>query len=253
MNDENENLEVDDVANSSDAGAAVKNEQNTSSPDVNNPNLNAGERKELTDYQNFVKSITPLLTKLDSNPELVQAILNDKVDQKLATALLSGKVKVEEAQQVLDAQKQVEKEVGTKNFSKMSQQEIEKLVFEKASEIASQTVDKKLQDVDEQRAFEENVQTFIDNTADFPEYASRINDWLAEHTDQDDIEVAYHAVKGMVLSEAAKKETAKAGAEAAKAIAANISSPNAASAGKVSQEVDPWEQLVAPRSNPNVL
>ena len=70
--------------------------------------------KELGDYRGFFNEINPLLEKLQEQPELVQAILDDKLTSELAEAALAGKVKVEEATEVVGAHKDVKKDMGEK-------------------------------------------------------------------------------------------------------------------------------------------
>ena len=52
--------------------------------------------KELGDYKEFFNDINPLLEKLQEQPELVQAILDDKLTPELVEAVLAGKIKVEQ-------------------------------------------------------------------------------------------------------------------------------------------------------------
>ncbi len=252
-------------ATSADAGSAATVPDATGSTgktaDTSDPAKNYEELEkkfgeqgnELGEYRKFIESITPLLSKLDAQPEVIQAIMDDKIDQKLVGALLEGKVKIEEAQQVAAAHEEVKKEMGVPAFNKADAAEIEKRILDKASEIAQQTVEQRFKNADEQKEFEDSVTSFISNTTDFPEYADKIAVWLNEHPDQDDIEVAYHAVKGIVLAEKVSKETQKTAGEAAKDVAANAGGGNAPSSGTVQPNVDPWDSLVSKRSNPNNL
>ena len=65
--------------------------------------------QELGGYREFVQSITPLLEKLDASPQLVQAIIDGKIDSDLAQAVADGKVTIGDAAVVTEAAKEVEK------------------------------------------------------------------------------------------------------------------------------------------------
>src|SRR3990167_4171553 len=67
---------------------------------------------ELGEFRKFYQEITPLLEKLDKYPDLVEAIVADKFNDKLAKAVLDGKVKIEEVVQVQKAQEEVKKDMG---------------------------------------------------------------------------------------------------------------------------------------------
>lgn len=205
---------------------------------------------ELGQYREFFKNVSPLLTKLDSQPELIQAILDDKIDPKLVTAVLAGKVKIEEAQQVADAHQQVKKEMG-KEYQQADPAEIERRVLEKATELVDGKIDEKFKSADQMREFEGNVQTFISNTPDFPQFANKISDWLDKHPDQDDIEVAYNAVKGIELSKDNAKKTDAQIAEEAKQAALNASGAPAPSGGKITPKKSAADELIGNTSNPN--
>lgn len=49
---------------------------------------------ELGEYRAFFQNIAPLLDKLDQAPELVQAIIDGKVDKGIAQAVMEGRVDV---------------------------------------------------------------------------------------------------------------------------------------------------------------
>ena len=71
-------------------------------------------------------------------------------------------------------------------------------------------------------------------------------------SDQYDITVAYEAVKGKeVISAAVKEEEAKA-AEAAKELAGNAAG-GGSQGGKVSEDADLADKLIASKGNPNVF
>ena len=120
--------------------------------------------------------------------------------------------------------------------------------FQKSPELEKTLIKrKKDQLLKELKEFEDNVTTFISNTDDFKEYADDIQQWLEQHTDIDDIETAYWAVKGQKL--AAGQSSAQG--EGAKRIAQNAGGGAAPAAGEIPAKIDPWDQLVAPRTDPN--
>lgn len=208
--------------------------------------------KELGEYRDFVKNLTPLLNKLDAQPELVQAIINDKIDSKLTSAILEGKVKIEEAQQISQAHQAVKQEMGKQAYSQASPEEIERRVLEKAASLLDERLEKRFSDADEQKEFEDKVNSFITHTPDFADYADKIAVWLDEHPDQDDIEVAYQAVKGKSLLDKNAAATQKTAGEQAKGVAANAAGGETTTTGQSGQP-DIWDQLVAKRSDPNRL
>lgn len=179
--------------------------------------------EELGGYREFVQNITPLLERLDENPDLVQAIVNGKIDKDLAQAVLDGKVQIGEAQEVQEAAKAVEKEVGKNNMQSLSPEEVEKMIEAKVSETRQE-----MEQQAEIKDFESRTQEFIDNTPDFTEYAEEIDKWLDNHN-VSDIEVAYYAVKGQMSSKEAKKAADEAEAERNKELAMNASGGNSRS------------------------
>lgn len=238
------------------SGKAGETEKTTTSNSQNYEELEkklGKQGEELGEYRKFIDNVTPLLQRLDANPDLIKAIMDGKMDQKFVSALLEGKVKIEEAQQVVEAHEQVKQEMGDKAFKNADPAEIERKILEKASEMVTGAIEQKFKTIEEQRNFEDKVDDFIADTTDFAEYADKISTWLSEHPEQDDIEVAYHAVKGLVLSEKLGKEADKNNGEAAKTAAANAGGGNAPSSGKVNSSDDIWDKLVASKGNPNIL
>lgn len=65
--------------------------------------------QELGEYRQFFQGISPLLDKLDEQPELVQAIIDGKVNSELAKAAAEGKVQIEDAAIVSKAHEEVKK------------------------------------------------------------------------------------------------------------------------------------------------
>jgi hypothetical protein len=171
--------------------------------------------QELGEYRTFVNQITPLLEKLDANPDLVRAIVDGKIDESLVKAVLEGKVSQEDAQVVTQASQQVANEVGNKNMSNMTPDQIEALINAKANEIRQEMEQKA-----ELQSFEQRTQAFIESTPDFVEYAEEIDKWLDTHNIAD-IEVAYYAVKGQMSSSQAQKAAEEAAAERQKEMILN--------------------------------
>lgn len=174
-----------------------------------------GMGNELGEYRTFFQNISPLLEKLDQSPELVQAIVDGKVDKQLAQALQEGRITVAGAQVISQASQQVRSEVGTAALEAMTPDKVAKLVEDKAQEIEAKFAEKA-----DLKTFEEKTQKFIESTNDFAEYADEIDKWLDTH-DVTDIEVAYYAVKGQTSVAKAREAADLAAAEYAKSIAAN--------------------------------
>lgn len=198
---------------------------------------------ELGGYREFVQNITPLLEKLDANPELVQAIVDGKIDQNLAKAVLDGKVNIGDAAAVTEAAKQVEKEVGKDKMQGLTPEQVEKLIEDKVNATRAQ-----LEEAAELKEFEARTQGFIESTPDFGTYAEEIDKWLDTHN-VSDIEVAYYAVKGQMSTKEAQKAAEEAEAERAKEIALN------ASGGGVNSQTTPdgrpiIDELVGGPANP---
>jgi len=211
--------------------------------------------KELGEFRDFFKSISPLLDKLDQQPELVQAIIDGKIDGELAKSVLEGKVSIKEAEIVSEANKEVKEEVGEKKYKELDPSTIEKMVSDKAKEIVS-GIEKKMKDglgeIEDLRAFENGVTDFINSTKDFPEYAEGIKKWFDENPDQDNIKIAYNAVKGEVLAKKLEEEDDKNAGEAAKNVAADAGG-GASQGSTVVKDKNVIDELIAGQSNPNVF
>lgn len=209
--------------------------------------------EELGKNRKFLKEISPLLDKLRDRPEIIEAIVDGKIDATLAQAALDGKINISDANEVNQAHKEIKKDLGKKEYEKTSSEEIEKMVADKVESTLTEKT-KKLEGMitksDSRREYEDKVNVFIKNTSDYGKYAKDINTWLEEHPDQYDISIAYEAVKGReVISAASKEEEIKA-AEAAKELAGNASG-GSSQGGKVSEDKDLADQLIAGKGNPN--
>lgn len=200
---------------------------------------------ELGEYRTFFQNISPLLDKLDQSPELVQAIIDGKVDANLAKAAYEGKISIADAAAVSQAATEVKKDLGSE-YKGMSPEEINKLIENKANEIRKEFEEKA--DLSE---FEEKTQRFIASKTDFVEHAPAIDKWLDEH-DVTDVEVAYWAVKGKLSEAAATKKAEEEAGEQQKDMMMN------AAGGGVTARYAPdgtsiIDKLVAGKANPNVF
>lgn len=219
----------------------------------NNENLEKklGEQgSELGEFRSFFNNISPVLEKLDASPELVQAIVDGKIDGDIAKAALENKLTIGEANLITEAHDKIKKDMG-KDYIQASPEEISKLI-EKEVGKATQAMNQKMQDAEELRSFESTVNDFINRTPDFSDYAQEIDKWMEKHDDISDISVAYYAVKGQMSEKEANKKAIQDAAEHAKsmALAAGGGSSRANYVPAGNSLVD---DLIASRSNPNVF
>lgn len=202
---------------------------------------------ELGQYREFIADITPLLTELNENPELVQAIVAKKLDPSFVKAALEGKLTVAEATAATAAHAEVEAQLGSAGYQSASPEDIAKLVDEKlASKLAE------LETRNDFKSFEQRTADFMSKTADFAEYADAIDEWTDAHPEISDIEVAYYAVKGKLSEASAIKAAEAAQAEEAKQLMLNAQGggvhPTQIAAGS-----DVVDSLIANRRNPNIF
>lgn len=205
--------------------------------------------EELGEHRKFMTDMAPLFEKLDSNPELVQAILDGKIDAELTKAVVEGKVTVGDAKAITEAHTEVKKELGEKKYEKASADDIAKLVDDRVSAIRGELMDKIKADED-LRSFEANVADFIANTPDFAKYAEDVNSWLDNH-DVTDIRIAYYAVKGELSEKEARDQAAKDQAEYEKNLILNAGGGNSRvtySGGDAGKIVD---SLIAGKTSAN--
>jgi len=205
--------------------------------------------QELGDYRKFFADVSPLLDKLDKNPELVQAIIDGKIDTELVKAALEGKLSYKEATVITTANAEVKNDLGSRIYNQTSPEQISALIEEKVSAV-KKDMQNSLRDVEDIRNFESNVNDFITRTDDFSDYAKAIDAWLDEH-DITDIEVAYYAVKGQVSERDAKKLAKEDKAEYEKNLALNAGGGGSRVTYSGDQGASMIDQLVAGRSNPN--
>lgn len=206
---------------------------------------------ELGEYRSFIEGITPLLEKLDKNPDLVQSIINDKITPELSQAIKEGKITIGEAKIIEQAGKDVKKELGKEGLEKTSAEDINKLVEEKVSKVKEE-MDNRIKEAEELSDFKKELEDFIKNTSDFEELAPEISKWLEKHPKVEDIQVAYYAVKGQLSETKASEVAEKAKAEAAKEVAMN-SQGGSGSPTMISSTDKIVDQLITGSSNPNKL
>jgi len=202
--------------------------------------------RELGDLRVFFDGITPLLKVLDQSPELVQGILDGRIDTNLAKAVSEGKVSISDAEAISQAQAEVKKEMGSKEYNKTSSEDIARIIEEKVDGVRQE-----LKEVEEARNFETSVNDFISRTPDFADYAKEINEWLDEH-DVTDLSVAYYAVKGQVSEREAKKMAEANEGEMSKNLAMNAGGGGSRTT-YIPESSNMVDQLIAGKSNPNVF
>jgi len=173
--------------------------------------------QELGEYRQFFQNIAPLLDKLDQSPELVQAIIDGKIDKQIAQAVMEGRVDVRDAAIVQQAHDTVKEKLGDEKYNMATPESVTKLVEAQVAKFR-----KEFEEKADLQSFQENTQRFIEKTADFKEYADEIDKWLDSH-DVHDIEVAYYAVKGKMSESNAQKAAEIAIAERAKEMMSNAS------------------------------
>jgi hypothetical protein len=236
-------------------GGATGQPQNNQAPQIdpvqhaNLESLVGTQGQELGEFRKFFSDIAPLLDKLDKNPEIVQAIIEDKINGDLAKAAMEGKISIEDAKIINKAQTEVKKELGAAGIQGASSEEINKLVEDRAIELKTE-FQKELKERDELAAFESTVNDFIGRTSDFSKYASDIDKWLDDHSDVTDISVAYYAVKGELSVKEAQKQAEIDKAEAEKAGALNMGGGSSVGT-RIRGNDNTIDSLIATKSNPN--
>lgn len=219
--------------------------------ELDNLRSKIGEQgNQIGEYKKFFDQVSPLLEKLDSQPEVIQAILEGKIDTNLAKSALEGKLTLEETQQVQQAHQEVKKEAG-KDYQKMSPEQIEAGIVEKLQGTIKQEVEKlskglqnNIDTLESQREFDNSIREFIADHPDFEEHADAIWKWFEEHPEQYDIAVAYDAVMGKSFVEKGQGSAA----EYAKQIAANAGIGGSQSSGIIKDEALVDQLIAGPRT-----
>lgn len=208
--------------------------------------------RELGEYRTFFEQVAPILDTLDKSPEMVQAIVDGKLTNDLARAAIDGKLTVNDIKSVDKAYAEVKKDLGGKAFKEASTEEISRLVEEKVGEVKKE-MQETLKENEDLQNFERHVNDFVERTPDFPEYARDIEQWLSQHDDITDIEVAYYAVKGQLSTREASRAAEQDRAEFAKQQALNAGGGASRASFIAGDEGDMIDQLIAGKSNPNVF
>lgn len=207
--------------------------------------------KELGEYRQFFADVAPLLDKLDKQPELVQAIIDGKIDTELVKAVSEGRISMKDATDITKAHTEVKKELGAKEYKNTSPEEVSKLIDEKVSSVKAEMQDA-MKGAEDIRSFESSVNDFITRTPDFSNYAADIDVWLDNH-DITDIEVAYYAVKGQMSEKEAKKLAEQDKAEYEKNVALNAGGGNSRVTYSGADGEKMIDSLIAGKSNPNIF
>jgi len=210
---------------------------------------------ELGEFKTFYKDMGPLLDELDKQPELVEAIIQKKIDKTLVKSILEGKVSVGEAKAVTKANEEVKKDMGDKAYDKADPEVIEKMIASRMEEFRSELkgeVDQTKEELQQerlQREVEKDLDSFINRTPDYKDYADEVLQYIEDHN-LDDIEVAYDAVKGKALAKLSEAGAEKARAEEAKRTATNAGGGHGSRGRAVTDDV---KKYVAVGRNPNLL
>jgi predicted DNA-binding protein (UPF0278 family) len=210
---------------------------------------------ELGEFRNFFNEIAPLLEKLDADPELTKAILEDKISPELIKAVSEGKVSLETAETVSKADAAVRKEMGEKAYKEANPEEVEARLEKKFNELsdkAGKEINKITSQAEEISNFKSSIKDFIGSHADFSLYATDIDNWLKKHPNIYDIEVAYQAVKGIVAEKRESEEKSTKEAEAAKDVAANFGG-GASQSTAIQANEDLADKLISKRHSANIL
>ena len=208
--------------------------------------------QELGEYRDFFKEVEPLMDKLETQPDLVKAIIDGKINSDLIKSVAEGKLPLEAAKEVSKAHEEVKSSLGDKKYSESTPEEINTMIQEKIDkEVGKARTEflKSLNDTEKLREFENRISGFIAETKDFPKYAKEIDNYINTHNITD-IRVAYDAVKGQALSAEKDKNEELAKVEYAKNLAANASSGELPRHTLV-QDKNVIDRLISGRSNPN--
>lgn len=208
--------------------------------------------EELGKFRKLFEDTSPLLEKLNDDPELAKAILEDKIDSQLLSDILEGKITKEDAETVSKADKEVKKDLGKKEYAQKEPEEIEKLIEVKIAEgvgKAEKKFSQSFTDMEKVQEYQNKISDFIANTPDFAEYAEEVEKFV-DKTGITNVEVAYNAVKGKALQERYKEEEAKHIAEEAKNIAANAGGGASQTTAKIENK-DVLDELMGNAKNPN--
>ena len=208
--------------------------------------------EELGELRGFFKEVEPLMERLESQPELVKAIIDGKINIDLVNAVAEGKLSEKEAVVVSKAHEEVKSSLGDKKYDESTPEEINKMIQEKIDrEVgkARQEFTKSLNENEKLREFENRITEFIAKTKDFPTYAKDVEKYINDNNITD-IRVAYDAVKGRALIAEQEKNSEKDKVDYAKGLASHASS-GGANRTTLIQDKNIIDSLISGRSNPN--
>ncbi len=206
--------------------------------------------EELGKYRKLFEDTAPLLEKLNNDPELAKAILEDRIDSSLVKDVVEGKTSQEDAEAVSQANKEVKQEVGEEGYANLTSKQIEDLIEKKVNE-REKKITQDLNERERMQEYQKSISDFIANTPDFAEYADEI-DKFVEQTGVTDIKVAYDAVKGKALQRQQEEQKEDEESEAAKKVASNAAGGSSQASGKIKDE-DAFDKLVGKHQDPNAF
>jgi len=206
--------------------------------------------EELGKYRKLFEDTAPLLEKLNNDPELAKAILEDRIDSSLIKDVVEGKTSQEDAEAVSQANKEVKQEVGEEGYANLTSKQIEDLIEKKVNE-KEKKITQDLNERERMQEYQKSISDFIANTPDFAEYADEI-DKFVEQTGVTDIKVAYDAVKGRALQRQQEEQKEDEESEAAKKVASNAAGGSSQASGKIKDE-DAFDKLVGKHQDPNAF
>jgi len=228
------------------------------------------ERDELAakvgEWESWLTDNQELLSAVDSNIPLRQAILANKLTPELIQAVLNDEITVKEAtEEAAEAKEEVKDDLGD-SFAEKSPEEIQKLIDKKVKENVKSEVEGAISSFrkessqkererireEEDRKFDESQAKFIAETKDFDAYRSKVRDYIEENPGVADISVAYWAIKGLESSGLKKKSDEAENAEAKKDFAANTGIGGGVNAGGIKQS-DKYGDLIQRHRDPNQL
>jgi len=207
---------------------------------------------ELGGLRNFFTEVHPLLEKLQDQPDVIQAIIDGKIDSSLAQAVLEGKVKIGDAKDVAEAHAQVKEDLGKDKYDKLGPDEIKKLVTDRLEESMKPVIDKLMKSEQHFNKALTDAEERREYTPDYQDFAADIDKWFDEHPNQFDIEVAYYAVKGKQTTAEARKKAEEVAAEEAKKLAANAGGGQSRGNASVN-DPDLVDKLFGDIRNPNSI
>lgn len=213
---------------------------------------------ELGGYRDFMKTISPLLNKLESNPELLNAIMEDKFTPELAKAVADGKVSITDAKAVTEAHDKVKKDLGT-DYNKTSPEDINKLVTEQVTKVVGEAVskvksefDSRLSSSEKQKEYMDDISEFIKNTPDFAEHAPEVEKYMKEHPGIFDIQLIFDAVAGKAAMKKLAGNKDENEIEEKKKLAAAAAAGGAPNTAAINGD-DNFDTYIKGHGNPNIF